>query len=87
MQCLQSLPLVLKLPLMLLTEYKMLAAPGSPEPEAFEDREALQKNEEEVEDAMQLEAATAQCLYLRYNLDLDYRNAKWGGNYPVIPFA
>lgn len=42
--------------------------------------EAAEKEREEAEEEMvQLEAAIAQSLYLRYGLDVDYRNKDWGG--------
>lgn len=43
---------------------------------------------EEIEDeAMIVEGAIAQCLYLRYGLDQDYRNEGWGGDHLVSSLA
>lgn len=56
---------------------------GSPEPEAIGDEACVEGDDEVIEEAMQLEGAIAQCLYLRYSLDLDYRSVDWGGNSAV----
>ena len=58
----------------------VLADSPAPEGTPFNQTSTIEEGDEEIS---LLEGAVAQCLFLRYGLDMDYRDDTWAGNVAV----